>query len=532
MIKSKKGKDKDDNDGHGALGSRHGSASGQFQPTSAVHPDPGPPSPHPKVVATTGTGTAAGTASTRTGTSTHTGTASSTGTGTRTRTTLAIPETDSTRAGIAEKRDSDAVTADSNILSDGFPLVSPNSLRSVSSNTPNLSFSTPMTPQDLSPSLLLPLLHCPLCSPAALLTAPTTLHCGHSLCSFHVRSTSRPARTPTFPVNSPPILPTCPHPACSSTPSIPQPSLLPNIPSTSTVTYVPPPPQHPIAPPRSAPTTVPDPKVDVTLSKLLSLVSRAQGWVDDDDSTHEFVTRGYHTDSDDATDNDNDDDEHTSPTTLEYLDPPLPSTSSSSIPIPAPLRTPTIHPRSQSSSPSQQRPRKRRRRHLHPESHDDPHQDEPDLLTHLRQQSARQRTIRHDQPLLAPGFGGAGAGATANSGATGALARFEKELLSELSCEICFTLFYQPVTTPCQHVRFSSFISIPANVHTDVLLKMSPPLTRPQHLLSPLPPGPPGVLIFSRSPLQQSRPKPQCVIIFKFIDLKSHCFIKYAPRYF
>ncbi|KAI0269157.1 PUA-like domain-containing protein [Gloeopeniophorella convolvens] len=29
--------------------------------------------------------------------------------------------------------------------------------------------------------------------------------------------------------------------------------------------------------------------------------------------------------------------------------------------------------------------------------------------------------------------------------------RFEKELLTELSCEICFMLLYQPVTSPCQH---------------------------------------------------------------------------------
>jgi hypothetical protein len=27
-------------------------------------------------------------------------------------------------------------------------------------------------------------------------------------------------------------------------------------------------------------------------------------------------------------------------------------------------------------------------------------------------------------------------------------------------CEICFMLFYQPVTTPCQHVRISSFCSV------------------------------------------------------------------------
>ena len=34
-------------------------------------------------------------------------------------------------------------------------------------------------------------------------------------------------------------------------------------------------------------------------------------------------------------------------------------------------------------------------------------------------------------------------------------AEFEKELLSELTCEICFALMWQPVTTPCQHVSCS-----------------------------------------------------------------------------
>jgi hypothetical protein len=33
------------------------------------------------------------------------------------------------------------------------------------------------------------------------------------------------------------------------------------------------------------------------------------------------------------------------------------------------------------------------------------------------------------------------------------LAGFQKDLLAELTCEICFVLLYQPITTPCQHVR-------------------------------------------------------------------------------
>ena len=31
-------------------------------------------------------------------------------------------------------------------------------------------------------------------------------------------------------------------------------------------------------------------------------------------------------------------------------------------------------------------------------------------------------------------------------------AQFGKELLAELSCEICLSLYYQPITSPCQHV--------------------------------------------------------------------------------
>lgn len=37
---------------------------------------------------------------------------------------------------------------------------------------------------------------------------------------------------------------------------------------------------------------------------------------------------------------------------------------------------------------------------------------------------------------------------------------FEKELVGELTCEICYMMFYQPVTTPCQHVRYFIFHSL------------------------------------------------------------------------
>lgn len=78
---------------------------------------------------------------------------------------------------------------------------------------------------------------------------------------------------------------------------------------------------------------------------------------------------------------------------------------------------------------SHDRPRKRRR--YHDDSNDD------DLLTHLRTQSDYQQRVPADQPLPS------------------SLSQysFEKDLLLELTCEICFMLFYEPITTPCQHVR-------------------------------------------------------------------------------
>lgn len=36
--------------------------------------------------------------------------------------------------------------------------------------------------------------------------------------------------------------------------------------------------------------------------------------------------------------------------------------------------------------------------------------------------------------------------------------KLEKDLMAELTCEICFMLLYQPITTPCQHVRFFSLL--------------------------------------------------------------------------
>ncbi|KAG5724360.1 LON peptidase N-terminal domain and RING finger protein 3 [Termitomyces sp. T112] len=146
-----------------------------------------------------------------------------------------------------------------------------------------------------------------------------------------------------------------------------------------------------------------------------------------------------------------------------------------------------------SSSSSRRRPRsadqpnhpRKRRRHRPPNDDDgdllshlvassarqrDTHHDQPllppdppdtDLLSHLVASSARQRDTHRDQPLLPP------------DPADPILAKFEKDLLAELTCEICFTLFYDPITTPCQHEKHP-----PNHLILSLLLKAFPALYR------------------------------------------------------
>ena len=86
---------------------------------------------------------------------------------------------------------------------------------------------------------------------------------------------------------------------------------------------------------------------------------------------------------------------------------------------------------------------------------------------------------------------------------------FEKALSTELSCEICFMLLYQPVTTPCQHVRPPSPPHPPPfspPYRIDVLFPVSPAFPRPQHALSSLSPGFPRLRLLSRTSTQQDHP--------------------------
>ncbi|KAF7433464.1 hypothetical protein PC9H_005416 [Pleurotus ostreatus] len=189
----------------------------------------------------------------------------------------------------------------------------------------------------------------------------------------------------------------CPLESCSNDSS----SSRPNIPSTSRVAYHPPPESSQQR--EQPPALSSERKVDVVVNKLLALARRGLSPTE----TNERTPTPDHNDSD------SDD--------------------------------------GQSST----RPRKRRRRHLRSPSppsqpsastsnarHDSP-ESEFDLLSHLRHSSALHRSIRPNEPL--PDIPSQPETPTPDD------TRFDKELLTELTCEICFQLLYEPLTTPCQH---------------------------------------------------------------------------------
>lgn len=250
----------------------------------------------------------------------------------------------------------------------------------------------------LSPSLLDSLLLCSLCQDN--LRQPTTLHCGHSVCALHVTTSLDSSSPNSLPPAHPSSLPLCPLPDCP--PKSRQSSALPPIPSSSRVHYHPSP-NIPPTPSSPQPKSVPEPRLDVTLNKVIGLVTRTKQLLEG------LVTQQEHLGTESDTDS---------------------------------------SPYSSAHDHSARRPHKRRRRHLsspHEEDHDD------DLLSHLRKQATRQRTLRHDEPIL-PSLSSSRDVAPAHS-KEAILAHFEKDLLVELTCEICFVLLYQPITTPCQHVR-------------------------------------------------------------------------------
>jgi len=349
---------------------------------------------------------------------------------------------------------------------------------------------------------LLPLLSCPLCAvskgsaPFPLLRHPFTLHCGHTVCSSHLK-TLDPAQR-------------CPLPVCSSTP-IPD-TARPNIPSSSRVIYLPAAPPPSFA--RQSTSTSTDQfeqRVDITISKLIEVVSRHpqpspsplnQGDPDtshgedhqdhlpdqpppmivlpsSDEETEFRATRGRYRSPGHRR-------RHRAPgltsqsTIPNQSEPTLTPASSTSVvsadSVEGALSSSPGH-AGQSCSPpprtaggessdgsdlSPEPPRKRPRRdarHLvadretqsltiGPEA-ETGNSDSPNHPNANRPQPNRLDAELRRHP----------------AGGEDLRARIDKEVLAELSCEICFTIYYQPVTTPCQHVScllfFFAFFSTP-----------------------------------------------------------------------
>jgi hypothetical protein len=235
------------------------------------------------------------------------------------------------------------------------------------------------------PSSYLPLLLCPACDIPTLLEAPTTLHCGHTICSSHFDRQWRTHSSVGV------YTPSCPLPACPSNSTQTQ-SININIPSNSRVAYFPAPNQLPApSPSHNYEEPIPDSeqpvRMDITVSKIISLIRRTEVWVREDEM---FV------DGNDSGTDDRDDTETETPPPSSSPDP----HSSGSRPRSTSLSSPTVY----------KPPRKCRR---------------------------------------AGGTGNSEAGFSDEG--RPAQTKFEKDLMTELTCEICFMLLYQPVTTPCQH---------------------------------------------------------------------------------
>ncbi|KAF7790833.1 hypothetical protein EIP86_001790 [Pleurotus ostreatoroseus] len=268
----------------------------------------------------------------------------------------------------------------------------------------------------IQPRALLSLLCCPLCPPRTLLRSPVTLHCGHTICADHLHtarsppvastSSASPAPAPGAPSAAtaegwatPCPLPTCSRPSPQEAPTFIHPD--------AHVGLIRPPAAAPFVHASDSPL---HPHIDVTVNKLIDLVRRTVDAEAQADQDHTRRVFGPGDDDDDRTDESDgaiseggDEDEAGD-------DADCPGRAG-----------PSSHARPHMSSP---RPRKRRR------------------LRHIPRTRSRPAT-----PPRPPE-------ARADTDADGET-RFEKELKSELLCEICFAMMWQPVTTPCQHVRLS-----------------------------------------------------------------------------
>lgn len=339
--------------------------------------------------------------------------------------------------------DRGSATPPSSRLPSHIPSVLQRPPRASSSLTTAMPLSQPTRPASPPsagpprPSALLPLLRCASCR--LLLEAPTTLNCGHTVCSKHVSldrhassvtpspasssqtgsSDPAPAHTP---VSSAPLYPShrsrpsaCPVEGCR--PRQPASRVLSrsgDAISGSGVTVTPAADQPPPAPPVAASQNPlrSQAKLDVTVSKLLEAVTTAAR-AQTGPAAGPSGQPPSHSDSD--SEDDSDDDSAQRSSRIQYPLARSPSPDRNGDDGPTETRSVLNHNRIPSESPP--RPRKRQRIHM---------------------------------PVQTP---------TGVPDRTSPALTFEKELLGELTCEICFMLMHQPITTPCQHVSFLSSLN-------------------------------------------------------------------------
>ena len=381
---------------------------------------------------------------------------------------------------------------------------------------------------------LLPLLSCPLCAvdggvPCPILRNPFTLHCGHTVCLSHLE---RPDPTQR-----------CPLPVCSSTPG-PN-TARPNIPSSSRVIYLP-----PVPPPASAQqpsSTAADQfgqRVDVTVSKLIEVVSRHsrpppspsnQEDSDAEDHPSHAAERPPPPQtlpsSDEETDHPVTQDlgrssglrrrrrpvpelsqpaipghselistspSSTNVVSADLIDGVLPASSGRAGRSCAPPPRTAEEENSDGSDSSTEPPKKRPRR------------DTRSLVTDRGTQSrsiepgaetgSSESSNHTNVDALQPNRLDPESRRGPEEGDDNLHTRVEKELLTELSCEICFTIYYQPVTTPCQHVSctlsfsfHSAFFRFLFRASIQILFGVfcdtAPVSPQPYHVFSPPQPG-------------------------------------------
>lgn len=239
---------------------------------------------------------------------------------------------------------------------------------------------------------ILPLLFCPLCPSHSTLTAPVTLYCGHTVCAKHV---SLPAHPPS---SSPVLLrlTPCPIQGCTASPASPPPL---NIPPSSPVTFYPAV-AHQSDHDASAFATVPARMNDVTVNNLATIIHRYDQQLQAQ-SLHHLPDADSGSSSDSQTDEEISDTRASSPTQA-FIAGSSANTGEG----------PSSIPRQVSSDGSQQHPAR--------------------MSTRASSRHGGGSRFRRRSPAQSAD-------------------QFEKELLAELSCEICLTLYYQPITSPCQH---------------------------------------------------------------------------------